>query len=309
MKNYTFFIVLPLLLFMACQESAKESTMQAEVEFEAISLLGDTLYASTPSEAVLAQLEEKKTAYKSDPNIENLIWYGRYIAYSGAYQEAIDFYTMGIEEFPEDARLYRHRGHRYISTRQFDKAIADFEKAAQLREGKENEIEPDGMPNARNIPVSTLDGNIFYHLGLSHYLKGDYKAALDAYTKSLNASRMDDNIVSNSHWLYMINRRLGNDEAAQEVLESINKDMDIIENFAYHNLCLFYKGELSEAELTAAADGALSANDAINYGLGSWHLAEGNVERAKEIFTEILSHDGWASFGFIGAEADMARME
>jgi len=308
MKKNIFFIALPLLLFLACQESKKEATRQAEVEFEAISLLGDTLYASTPSDAVLAQLEEKKAAYKNDPNVENLIWYGRYIAYSGAYQEAIDFYTMGIEEFPEDARLYRHRGHRYISTRQFDKAIADFEKAAQLREGKENEIEPDGMPNARNIPVSTLNGNIFYHLGLAHYLKGDDEAALAAYEKSLAASRMDDNLVSNANWLYMINRRLGREDAAMEVLDPIDQSLDIIENTAYHNLCLFYKAVISEETLTAAASGALSSNDAINYGLGNWYLAEGDTTRALEVFDEILSHEGWASFGYIAAEADKARL-
>lgn len=307
MKKHLLFIALPFLMLMACEQSSTEQSGE-EVEFEAISLLGDTLYASEPSEEVLAQLEEKKEAYKNDPKVENLIWYGRFIAYSGAYQDAIDFYSMGIEEFPEDARLYRHRGHRYISTRQFDKAILDFEKAAELREGKENEIEPDGMPNAQNIPVSTLDGNIFYHLGLAHYLKGDNEAALDAYTQSFNASRMDDNVVSNTHWLYMINRRLGDEEAAKKVLEPISKDMEIIENFAYHNLCLFYKGEITEAELTAAANGALSSNDAINYGLGNWYLMEGNTEKAVEIFKEILSHDGWASFGFIAAEADIASM-
>ena len=63
--------------------------------------------------------------------------------------------------------MYRHRGHRYVSIREFDRAIADLEYAATLIEGTEDEIEPDGMPNAMNIPVSSLHSNIWYHLGLA----------------------------------------------------------------------------------------------------------------------------------------------
>ena len=52
---------------------------------------------------------------------------------------------------------------------------------AELTSGLPDEVEPDGLPNAQNIPTGTLQFNIFYHLGLAHYLKGDLAAALDAY--------------------------------------------------------------------------------------------------------------------------------
>ncbi len=77
--------------------------------------------------------------------------------------------------------MYRHRGHRYITLREFDKAIADFNKAVELIEGTDDIVEPDGAPNAAGIPTSTLHTNIWYHLGLAHYLKGDFAAALLAY--------------------------------------------------------------------------------------------------------------------------------
>jgi hypothetical protein len=38
-------------------------------------------------------------------------------------------HPLGIGQFPKDARFYRHRGHRYISSRCFDLAIKDFKKA------------------------------------------------------------------------------------------------------------------------------------------------------------------------------------
>ena len=56
-------------------------------------------------------------------------------------------FSKGIALYPDNPKFYRHRGHRYISIRQFAKAQADFEKAAQLIKGKPDEIEPDGAPN------------------------------------------------------------------------------------------------------------------------------------------------------------------
>jgi tetratricopeptide (TPR) repeat protein len=62
-------------------------------------------------------------------------------AYTGDFRGAVEIYSEGIEKFPHDDRMYRHRGHRYISIREFDRAIADLEQAAKLIEGKENETE------------------------------------------------------------------------------------------------------------------------------------------------------------------------
>jgi len=81
--------------------------------------------------------------------------------------------------------------------------------------------------------------------------------------------------------------------------------MNVIENKPYHKLCLFYKGEISEAELTTGED-ALSANDAINYGLGNWYLYNGNDTKAKGVYYQIMENKGWNSFGYIAAEADLA---
>ncbi len=307
MKRLLFF-ALSCLLLGACATETKDNTSSNIKDYEAISLLGDTLRSNPPNERAIANYEKHKANYEADPSADNWIWYGRFIAYKGNYNEAIDVYTAGINKFPNDARFYRHRGHRYISIREFDKAIADFTKAAQLREGLENEIEPDGAPNAQNIPVSSLHGNIYYHLGLAHYLKGELEPALDAYKNAVAASRMDDNVVSGTHWIYMMLRLMGRDEEAKQALAPINKDMEIIENFAYHELCLFYKGELSLEELTKSGEGALSSNDAVNYGIGNWFLYNDDEVKAAEVYEAILAKGGWASFGYIGAEADMARL-
>lgn len=292
-------LILLTLITTACQ--APEGPTSSDDGPDAVSLDGRELYAPEPDSALMARYDAWKRDYEAHPgSADALIWYGRFAAYAGDYDKAIALYTEGIERFPEDARFYRHRGHRYITIRELDRAIVDFEKASDLIEGTENEVEPDGMPNARGIPVSTLHGNIYYHLGLAYYLKQDMRSALRAYERSLASEAYPDNIVSNTHWLYMIHRRMGNEDAAAAVLDPITADMDIIENHAYHQLTLFYKGILSEEELTG--DG--SAGDAIRYGVANWHFENHDVERARELLRALLDEGMWASFGYLAAESD-----
>ena len=221
---------------------------------EAVSFLGETLYAPEQPEEVrsvyMERYREAEDALAAEPDdVEALIWMGRRTAYLGRYRDAIDIYTHAISLHPEDARLYRHRGHRYLSVRQPDQAIADFNRAAELTAGQPDEVEPDGLPNAMGIPTSTLQFNIWYHLGLAHYVKGDLEAALEAYRSCLDASVHPDSVVATSYWLYMTLRRLGMDEEADEVLAGIDEDMEIIESIAYLNLLLLFKGERTLEDL------------------------------------------------------------
>ena len=302
-----FFLIFPLLVF-ACQTNTTENanSLEPEEKYSIQSPLGKKFTPALPSEKMLEKYKKAKADFEKDSNnIDHIIWYGRRTAYLGRYADAIQIYTDGIKQFPKDARLYRHRGHRYISIREYDKAIQDFEKAVQLIEGKENEIEPDGLPNAQNIPVSTLHGNIWYHLGLAHYLKHDFEKAFDAYTQCRNTGSNGDNIVSSTHWLYMIQRRLGNEEMANAQLTPIHNDMNIIENHSYYQLCKFYKGLIPRDSLMNG-DGTPSG-DAVRYGIANWDIYNDNQEAAKRELERILESKAWTSFGYLAAEQDMLK--
>lgn len=273
---------------------------------QAISLNGVALYPGEASEAVVRNLAEARANYESDPNdADNIIWYGRRKAYTGDYRGAIETFSEGIAKFPRDARMYRHRGHRYITIREFDRAVEDLERAATLIEGTENETEPDGAPNPLGIPVSSLHGNIWYHLGLAYYLKHDWPNALRAYDAGFAAGRNDDNRVSTTHWRYMILRRMGREEDAAAVLDVISEDMEIIENMSYHSLCLFYKGLLSYDELVSGNEDS-PAGAAVLYGAANWQLYAGDADQGYTLMKELTSTASWAGFGFIAAEADLA---
>ncbi len=299
-------LMLSVFLALSCTQAPEDADSTPTAQ--AVSLLGEELFSAEPSEIALENYAEAKSDFDRAPeSADALIWYGRRTAYLGQYREAIEIYTRGIDRFPEDARFYRHRGHRYISVREIDNAIEDFERAAALIEGTEDTIEPDGMPNAQNIPVSSLHSNIWYHLGLAYYLNNDLENALRAYRAGLLSLQNDDNRVSLTHWLYMSLRLLGRDEVAGQALAPILSEMDIIENMAYHRLCLFYKGELPLEELYDP-DSSSSVNDAVAYGVGCWHLYQGDRDQAKAVFEEILARESWASFGYIAAEAEYARV-
>lgn len=253
-----------------------------------------------------AKLKEAQAQYQANPkSADAIIWLGRRLAYLGRFTEAIDTYTKGIALFPSDARFYRHRGHRYVTLRRFDRAITDFEKAAQLIKGKPDEIEPDGQPNARNIPTSTLHFNIWYHLGLAYYLAGQKQRALNAYRECLKVSDTPDRLVATSHWLYMTLRRLNREREAAKVLEPIKEGMDIIENDGYYRLLLMYKGHISADQLLkeVSKQGDSAATHSILYGIANWHLYNGRTPQAFEMFRSIQSSNQWSSFGYIAAEA------
>jgi len=96
-----------------------------------------------------------------------------------------------------------------------------------------------------------------------------------------------------------------------ELLKPFTKDMDVIENQTYHRLMLLYKGELPvDSVLTVGPSGEMSVTDATAaYGIGNWHLYNGRPAEAEAVFRRIMGGGQWGAFGYIAAEAELARMK
>jgi tetratricopeptide (TPR) repeat protein len=309
--------LLPVALFIACSQKQEtpESPAVAPVVVQAVSFLGDSLRAIPLSDSTRAAMESdlaraKASLDKTPSDPDSIIWYARRLGYLGRFRESIAAYTDGIAKYPDNPWMYRHRGHRYISVRELDNAIADLEKATQLTEGKPDEVEPDGQPNAANTPIGTLQSNIAYHLALAYYLKGDFARAIPIYQKEMAAAKNDDRKVSTGHWLYMSLRRSGKDNEAKAMLSQFKKDMNVIENQSYHNLMMLYKGELPvDSVLAPSAPIGGSGVAAVAYGVGNWHFYNGRQAEAEAVYRRIIGSNQWASFGYIAAEAELARMK
>jgi tetratricopeptide (TPR) repeat protein len=280
------------------------------------SLLGQELPVPAISAATAARLQANlataEANFAADPTLENIIWYGRRLAYIFRYDESIQVFTDGLTRYPDSHELRRHRGHRYISTRQFDEAIADFEAAAALAANRPVAVEPDGTPNRLNQPVSNSHFNIWYHLGLSYYLTGQFAKAIDSYHTCMTYSDNDDSITATSDWLYMSLRRLNRPAEAAAVLEPIHSGMTIVESPSYLNRLLMYKGERTpESLLQPEEETPESTAIAVatqGYGVGNWYLYNGDEARAREIFNMVLATPQWSAFGYIAAEVDMVAL-
>ena len=283
-------------------------------DVEATSLLGSPLTRPQIPAERRAKLEDDlaraKSEYDQHPDREDAaIWYGRRLAYLGRYRDAIDVFTRAIEQHPRSYKLLRHRGHRYITVRELDRAVTDLTRAAELSNGATDELEPDGAPNAKNLPRSTNLSNIWYHLALAHYLKGDFQRAAECWQRCAELARVnDDMLVATSYWLYLSLRRAGRDDEAKLVLDQIKPDMDVIENGAYHRLLRHFKGELTEAQVREDPSSEDAIADAtVGYGLGAWKLINGDARGARAHFDDVLRSPNWAPFGNIAAEAEVAR--
>lgn len=263
---------------------------QAPQKPEIVSLLGVKHFANADEKGEIAAAEVKLAA---DPkNIDLLIVLGRAQANVWRYNDAIETYTRGIKLAPSDWRLYRHRGHRYISTRQYEKAVTDMAQAAKLND---------------------KDFDVWYHLALAHYLKGQFDKAAKAYERCRQVAeadttdKRDDSVIAVSDWLYMTYRRMNKPAEAAKVLERITPDMKVKENKSYFDRLLFYKGLKKEGDLVNVEKATDLEIATVGYGLGNWHLYNGNRAKAEELFRRIVGGKYWPAFGFIAAETELTR--
>lgn len=304
-------VISVLILAAACNQEPDLPVMPEGVQ--TISLLGDTLRtqeiaSDETREEFNKNLQEALREYRRDPeNQESLIWLGRRAAYLGEYREAVQTFTEGIYKHPDDPRMFRHRGHRYLTLRMFEKAIGDFESAVDLMRNRPDQTEPDGLPNELNQPTSTLKSNVWYHLGLVHYVRGEFPQAIEAYENALDLELSEDMRIATLYWYYMALKRYGNDEKAGSAIADITPEIEVIENDAYLNLLLVFNGVFTAERLMEEETDALQSAT-IGYGIGNWHYINGREERAIDIWQSIYDSGNWPAFGFIAAEAELARL-
>lgn len=262
--------------------------------------LADDVRVARERDLAVALAESR--ARPTDPDA--LIWVGRRLGYLGRFRDAIASFTDGTTRFPTDARFLRHRGHRWITLRRFDRAIADLETAAKLMLATPDAVEPDGQPNARNVPTGTLYFNVYYHLALAHYLAGDFARSAAVWELCQGVSQNPDKAVATSYWHVLTLRRLGDETRARAVLATAARDLEVIENHAYHALLrAFAVDDLSRA---VAGDGA---NDraTIGNGVATWLFLSGATEPARAAWSTVVGETPWPAFGHIAAEVELAR--
>ncbi len=240
-------------------------------------------YRSQPDTGAIARAEKARAA---DPgNVERFIQLG--VAQGGAwhFREAIATFTRGLEIAPNNALLLRWRGHRYLSVREFDKAMDDLTRGSRLD--------------------STIYG-IWYHLGIVRFAKGDFSGAADAFRRAQPRAPDAGELAGSTDWLWMSLSRAGRGDEAAAMLK--RRPDSLATTVAYAQRLKLYRGEIGPDAVITAADTANVAVATLSFGVGNWYLVRGDTARARSWFERSISSGGWPGFGFILSEVELQRI-
>jgi len=241
-------------------------------------------YRSQPDTGAIARAE---SALAADPrNVDRIIALG--VAQSGVrqYREAIETFTRGLKIAPNNALLYRWRGHRDLSTRQFDKAMDDLTRGAKLD--------------------STIYG-IWYHLGIVRFVRKDFLGAAAAFTRALPMAPDSGERAGSTDWLWMSLSRAGRMADAKALLDR-HPDVPSAGN-AYAQRLRLYRGEVSPDSVFTPADTSDIQIATLSYGIGDWYLVHGDTAKARSWFERSVASGGWPAFGFIVSEAELRSLK
>lgn len=252
--------------------------------------------------------------------------------YEGDFSGAIDTFTQGIAVHPSDARLYRHRGHRYMNTRQLEAARADFKQALELLPGFENHYEygrnyvlwqlgelvlnqsaTDVFPDHETVRAAgkyhaSLPFKIHYHLGLTQHLLGDNTSAIASFEQALEHSENVDLLVATSNWLVVLYSYEGLHDRTATLLEQIDFEQEAGVNAYYQELLKLYKGEYGAEQLMETARGDKRGLATNGYGLASWLLNQGRRDEAVKLLQEVVEQGDPGAFGTVAAEVRLAEL-
>ena len=217
-------------------------------------------------------------------NVDLIIQLG--VAQSGArqYREAIETFTRGLALAPDNALLYRWRGHRYLSVRELDRAMDDLTHGLALD--------------------STLYG-ILYHLGIVRFARGDFAGAAEAFARAQPRAPEAGELAGSTDWLWMSLARAGKLAEANAMLARRPDSLPV--SNAYAQRLRLYRGEIGPEAVITPADTEDIAVATLSYGLGNWYLVRGDTTQARAWFGRSVTSGGWPAFGFIVSEIELRR--
>ena len=269
------------------------SVLLAQTKFEVTSPLGTKFFSLPDEKGAIAEAQRNLAADPKNP----ALFLKLALAQSAAreYKESVATCTKGLAVAPDNADLLTERGHRELGLREFSRARTDLQKAEKLDPKKVD---------------------VYYHLGLAHYFSGEFAESAAAFHHAVDLAPTTDSRINSSNWLYASLRRAKKDDEAAKALAAITPEMKNTEphTFFYLSLIRFFQGKMPEAEAVppqpAPGNTDVEAElrfDTVAYGVGNWYLYNGNAAKAQEYFRRIVKGNVWMTWGFIGAEKEVAK--
>lgn len=294
-----------LLALAACTRPATEQSSTREPE--TLSFAGTPFYArpadsvaKIKSDSLIHAIRAKETLTEED-----YLSLGRSLVSVGQFRKAVETYSEGLTKFPDSYKLLRYRGHRYINLRQLDKAIIDLNMAEELIRPEEPVYELD----AAGKPGASYQHQIWYHIGLYHFMERDYDKAAESFEKSLATAYAGTDKAGASDWLYNSYMRAGNKEKAAAVAKPFTADFEIDnKDYPYYRRLMLFNGVIQPVELVDENKSIteMTLYDMTKlYGLANYYRYQGDTTRAKALYEKVLQSKEWPGFAYACAELDV----
>ncbi len=274
----------------------------AQDKIEGTSLLGVPLRSEKDAEGKIAAVDAELA--KTPGKIEALLKTGQARDAFLQYGASIAIYGKAIQQFPNDPRPYRWRGHRQISLRKFDLAIVDLEKA-------------------RSLAPSSFEAA--YYLGLAYYFSQRYGDAANEFARCVNMAgkpdefektlkpgmvscatlpQMPEYLVGIADWHYRALRRAGRKGESSELLTSVKDGLQLRANESNYRDLRYFQGKMSEKDVLDAT-GIAYTNAASAVALNK--LLGGRVGEGCTLLRKLSRDSNWSAFGVIAAEVELTK--
>lgn len=205
------------------------------------------------------------------------------------YEEAVTACSASLAAQPDSVEALRDRGHYHLNLGQIDAGLADL-RSAETRTGR--------------------DRGVYYHLGLAHYLNGDFASAATAYERCVATSDTGSEKVECQAWLVPSLLRAGRRREARRLLDGIGATPVGGHSGLYLDRLLLLKGARTEAQVAATiTTGDAVTEAAVGYNLGLWHLLNGRQAQALAYFRRAVDSRLATSWGARASEAELRRLE
>ena len=242
-------------------------------------------FRAQPDTGAVARARDSLVA---DPaNVNKIIQLGLAQSAVRQYHDAIATFTRGIRIAPTNPLLYRWRGHRYISIGAFDKALTDLERGNKL---------------------DTTNYDIWYHIGVAHFERGEFAKAAAAFTQAQRRAPNDNEIAGSTDWLWMSLARAKRGVDAQKALAPITDSLKITSATAYSQRLRLYRGVIGPDQVVTSSDTAAVQVATLSFGVGNWYLSKGDRANARRWFKRAVDSGGWPAFAFFAAETELRRL-
>ena len=184
---------------------------------------------------------------------------------AGAFEQAIEWYTVAIELNPDYVDAYHHRAIAHMQIHHFNDALEDFDRALQYGD----------------------DPAILYNLGCAYLQYGFYEPAIMVFEHLLTLTPDDPYVLNNLGLSFAGARRFDEAIAVYSLLIQLRPQM--VE--AYNNMGSIYQEMKMFLEAIAWFEQALQIDpnypDAL-YNLGECHQLLGNASQAVHYYERYL---------------------